>query len=107
MKTVRLSLVLFIIAGLTACSGETSHPGDADLLLINGRVYTLDWNDPAGNGALPEDAPHDGSGWQPDAEAVAIKGSRIVFVGSTADASSHQGDSTRVVDLAGATVIPG
>src|SRR5690606_26732693 len=60
-----------------------------------------------GDGALPKDAPYDGSRWQPDAEAVAIKGNRIVFVGSTSDASSHQDDSTRVVDLAGATVVPG
>jgi len=107
MKTVRLPLVFFAIAVLTACSGEPSQSGGADLLLVNGRVYTLDWNDPGGDGALPEDAPHDGSGWQPDAEAVGIKGDRIVFVGSTADASAHRGDSTRVVDLAGATVVPG
>ncbi|HLU07637.1 MAG TPA: amidohydrolase [Woeseiaceae bacterium] len=107
MKTIRLPLVLFVIAVLTACSSETSQPGGADLLLINGRVYTLDWNDPDGDGALPKDAPYDGSRWQPDAEAVAIKGNRIVFVGSTSDASSHQDDSTRVVDLAGATVVPG
>ncbi|MEX2126066.1 MAG: amidohydrolase [Woeseia sp.] len=107
MKTIRLPLVFFVLAVLTACSSETSQPGGADLLLINGRVYTLDWNDPGGDGALPKDAPYDGSRWQPDADAVAIEGNRIVFVGSTSDASSHRGDSTRVVDLAGATVIPG
>ena len=107
MTTVRLSLVFSILAVLTACSGETSEPGGADLILINGRVYTLNWNDPGADGALPEDAPRDGSGWRPDAEAIAIKGDRIVFVGSTGDASAHRGDSTRVVDLAGATVVPG
>ena len=38
---------------------------------------------------------------------MATKGGEIVFVGSTQDALKLQGAATRVVDLAGATVIPG
>jgi hypothetical protein len=107
MKIARLAAILIVTAVLGACSGEPQDSGGADLLLINARVYTLDWNDPGGDGALSKDAPHDGDSWQPDAEAVAIKEDRIVFVGKTADAASYRGDSTRVVDLAGATVMPG
>lgn len=107
MKTTRLALVLLTIAVLPACSSEKSAPGGADLMLVNARVYTLDWDDPSGDGSLHEDAPNDGRNWHPDADAVVIKGDRILFVGKTADASVHRGETTRVVDLAGATVIPG
>src|ERR1044072_384770 len=41
------------------------------------------------------------------AEAVAMKGDRIVFVGTNAAAKRFQGPNTRVVDLHGATVVPG
>lgn len=60
----------------------------ADLVFINGNVYTV--NDK-----------------QPHAEAVAVKMDRIVFVGSNAEAKQYQGAKTRVVDLHGATGLPG
>jgi predicted amidohydrolase YtcJ len=60
----------------------------ADLVFKNGNIYTAN------------DA-------QAHAEAVAVKGDRIVFVGSNADAQKYIGGSTRVVDLHGATVLPG
>ncbi len=44
---------------------------------------------------------------QPHAEAVAMQGNRIVFVGSNADAQSYRGPGTRVVDGQGATLMPG
>jgi len=52
-------------------------------------------------------APHNEGGWHPDAEAVATQGREILFVGSNDDAMKFKGESTRVIDLAGATVIPG
>ncbi|HEX4900312.1 MAG TPA: amidohydrolase [Pyrinomonadaceae bacterium] len=60
----------------------------ADLVFINGAVYTA--NDR-----------------QPHAEAVAIKGDRILFVGSNTAARSHVGKNTRVIDLQGRAVLPG
>ena len=60
----------------------------ADLLLVNGRVYTVD---PA----------------RPWAEAVAISGERIVAVGSSADLRPLAGPATRVIDLRGQFVVPG
>src|SRR5581483_5737716 len=60
----------------------------ADLVLRGGKVYTADDR-------------------QPRADAVAVHGGRILFVGSDADVQAYIGPRTRVVDLAGATVVPG
>lgn len=60
----------------------------ADIILLNARVVTMD------------DA-------KPEAEAVAILGDTIEYVGSTADMMRFTGKSTQVIDLAGAFVMPG
>jgi len=60
----------------------------ADLVLINGKVVAVD----AENSVR---------------EAVAVKGGRIVAVGSTAEVKGLIGKSTEVLDLAGKTVLPG
>src|SRR2546426_262569 len=60
----------------------------ADIVFKNGNIYTVN-----------QRAPH--------AEAIAIEGDRIVLVGSNAAAQKLIGRSTRVVDLHGATVVPG
>jgi predicted amidohydrolase YtcJ len=44
---------------------------------------------------------------QPKAEALAIAGDRILRVGTRQDIEALRGASARVVDLAGATVVPG
>jgi predicted amidohydrolase YtcJ len=61
---------------------------DADLILFNGRVATLDPN-------------------RATASAVAIKDGRFLAVGADAEAMGARGPATRVVDLNGRTVIPG
>ncbi len=104
-----LSLAASIIL-CAACAPDPAPPSeadDADLILTNARVYTLDWGEPGADGTFAPDAPRSATGWHPDAEAVATKNGEIVFVGDTADALAFQGETTRVVDLAGATVIPG
>jgi predicted amidohydrolase YtcJ len=60
----------------------------ADILIRNARVYTVDET-------------------QPWAEAVAVRGNRIVFVGSAAEADSWRGPQTEVIDGAGRTLLPG
>jgi predicted amidohydrolase YtcJ len=60
----------------------------ADWILQNGRVLTLDRRRPA-------------------ATALAIAAGRIVATGGRADVRAWKGRRTRVVDLAGAAVIPG
>lgn len=70
------------------CAACSLFREPADLLLINGTVYTLDET-------------------QPRAEAVAVRGDRIVFAGSSGDAADFRGAETEVIDLAGKTVVPG
>ncbi len=97
-----------LVAFLAACGPEPVTEADrADLILTNARVYTLDWGEPGADGASAADAPLSDTGWQPDAEAVATRDGEILFVGSTRDALALKGEATRVIDLAGATVIPG
>ncbi len=59
-----------------------------DLILINGRVYTQD----------PEN---------PLAEAVAVRAGRIAAVGRSDEIAGLRGDRTLVIDLAGKMVLPG
>jgi len=80
--SILLSILLINIAPL----GNKVEP--ADLIFLNGNVYTANEK-------------------QPRAEAVAMKGDRIVFAGSNAEAKKYQGGQTRVIDLHGATVVPG
>lgn len=97
--------ITIVVAGLCGCS--TEPPETADLLITNGRVYTFGWGEPAPDGSIATDAPHDDSGWRPDAEAVAVRGGRILYVGSATEAARFQGSSTKLLDLGGATLIPG
>jgi len=75
--------VLALAAALAACA-----PPPADLVLLNGTVYTA------------EDA-------HPTAQGIAVRAGRIAFVGSNEEARRHVGDGTEVVDLTGHTVLPG
>ena len=84
-STVMPVLAGAVVAGACAAGG----PEDAaDLVLINGDVYTLDEARPA-------------------AEAIAVRGERIAVVGSNAEAEALVGPDTRVIDLDGAFVSPG
>ena len=66
----------------------TAEPANADLVIDGGTVRTMD---PA----------------QPSAEALAVVGGRIAFVGSADDAARLWGPRTRHFDLAGRTLLPG
>jgi len=81
---------LFAVLGILLFSFALANPkvAPADLVFINGNVYTVNAK-------------------QPQAQAIAIRADRIVFVGSNAAAKQYQSGSTRVVDLHGATVVPG
>jgi predicted amidohydrolase YtcJ len=107
LNTLLGAVFLIILTGCGQDPAEVSEAGGADLILINGRVYTLTWDEPGRDGTVMPDAPHDGTGWHPDAEAIATQAGEILFAGSTRDALEYQGDNTRVIDLAGATVLPG
>jgi len=79
-----------LMTGLAACGGAERKEivRQPDLILVNGRIHTLD---PAA----------------PEATAVAIAGDRIEKVGSDAEIAALSGPRTKKVDLGGRTVIPG
>ena len=81
-----LSVLLTILLFSFFAAGTKVEP--ADLIFINANVYTA-------------------SDRQPHAEAIAVKGDRIVFAGSNAEVKKYRGALTRVMDLHGATVLPG
>jgi len=87
MKTLfaLLSIVVLSLSGLISTQSRTAP---ADLVFINGSVYTA--NDR-----------------QPTAEAIAIRGDRFVFVGSNDGARKFVGKNTKVVDLQGKPALPG
>ena len=109
MKITRLAGVAgaFLLSACVTAPVEVAEADPADLILTNARVYTLAWGDPDGDGNSAADAPFDGSNWRPDAEAVAIDDGAIVFAGSAQEVLAWQGAGTRMVDLRGATVLPG
>jgi predicted amidohydrolase YtcJ len=100
---------------VSGCGGETPRsdagPGDdgpADLILVDARIYTLDWGEPDREGTPAPGAPVDAEGrWYPDAEAVAIRDGRILRVGSREAVEALRGSDTRVVELEGAVLLPG
>lgn len=101
---VRL-LGTMIAAVLLTASAPKVNP--ADLILTDAQVYTLSWGEPGLDGTPAQDAPYANGQWRPDARAVAIRAGRIVYVGSDKGALALRGKQTRVIDLNGATVIPG
>ena len=76
------------VAGIVSVAVALANAKPADVVFLNGNIYT-------------------GRNQQPRAQAVAVEGERVVFVGSTADARKRTGEQTRVIDLQGRTVLPG
>ena len=108
MKLHTMPIIFVLLAALGACTEQAEdESAGAELILVNARVYTLDWDEPAPDGTLQADAPREGSGWHPDADAVVVKNGAIEYVGTTREAMTYQGEASRVIDLAGATVTPG
>lgn len=81
-------LPALILAVFAVFLAGCSAPETADLVLMGGKVHTLD----------PSHA---------TVEAVAIRDGRILTVGSETDVSRHIGEGSKVVDLHGLYVYPG
>jgi predicted amidohydrolase YtcJ len=91
MTLRRLILNLLLPAALIlALAGSAGPPSvdPADVLYLHGGVFTQD-------------------AARTTAEAVAIRGGRIVYVGTDAGAGAFRGPRTRVVDLTGKMLLPG
>ncbi len=104
-----VTLLCALSSVLAACSTVEPAIDDnsADLVLTNGRVYTLNWDEPALDGTPASNAPYRASKWNPDAEAIAMADGKILFTGKTEDALKFSNSSSKVIDLNGATVVPG
>ncbi len=80
MPPLLAALVVLLLAGC--------EPRPADLVLRNGKVVTVDAS-------------------KSEAEAVAVRGDRIVAVGTDAEIGAYVGPNTEVIDLDGKLAIPG
>jgi hypothetical protein len=82
------AIVLGVLFAAGASSGAATRPQPADLIFINGGVYTQDAR-------------------QPWVEAVAVRQGRIVAVGMNAGVQETAGPKTTVVDLKGRMLMSG
>lgn len=85
----------------------SSNAKIADIVFINGNVYSLNWGEPNPEGIPAKDAPFFDNQWQADANYVALRDNKILSVGDEDSMKKHIGANTKIVDLKGATVIPG
>ena len=77
------------LAALLSCALATSVAAqDADLIVRNARIWT-------------------GDTARPTAQALAVRGERLIAVGTNADADAHRGTRTRVIDAGGRFMTPG
>jgi predicted amidohydrolase YtcJ len=95
MNPIARWLLLATLVAATACSERPQEqaapevaPDYADLVLLNGGIYTVDAQ----------------RSW---AEAAAVRDGAFVAVGGNAEVESLVGPETRVIDLAGRMALPG
>jgi len=85
--------ICLLLISLWGCSNEQptedNYDGNqvADMLVLNGKILTLDEN-------------------QPEVEALAIKGGRIISMGKTKAIKKWQGEGTKTIDLKGEFAMP-
>ena len=79
---------LFALAGILLLPNATAFAQDADVIVRNARIWT-------------------GDSLRPSAQAVAIRGERLIVVGTNAQADARRGPRTRVIDAGGRFITPG
>ncbi len=81
-------LALGALVGALASAPRLVAAQEADLILRNGRIWT-------------------GDTLHPYAQAVAVRGERLIAVGTEADVAKHRASRTRVINLRGRFMTPG
>jgi len=81
-------LSCLVTAFLTVIGSAQAQGNAADIILVNANIFT-------------------GSDIHPRAEAIAIRGDRVIAVDTTEQVSALAGPQTRKIDVAGRLVIPG
>ncbi len=88
---MRICTVFLLLLELAISAGRgvaQEHASPADLVVLHGKIYTVNTK-------------------QPWAEALAIRGGKIIAVGSDKQMESYRGASTQVIDAKGHLVLPG
>ncbi len=86
MKKLVFARLVLLVLLFSACQPEPRET--ADVLLLNGNIYTADEA-------------------RPRAEALAIRDGRILAVGDNAEIEALKGEQTEVIDLEGRFAMPG
>src|SRR5262245_63592306 len=94
-QTIRACVAILLAVCLAVQQPTDGTPADgqtgseaADLILHHGFIWTVDES-------------------KPQAEAIAVRGDRIIKVGGNEEALALRGEHTRLIDLKGAFVTPG
>jgi predicted amidohydrolase YtcJ len=85
---MRHSALLLALLAAAPLRAQLPAQRTADLIVTNARIYTVDDT-------------------RPVVAAMAVRDGRVLFTGSLREAMALKGAATRVLDLAGRTVIPG
>jgi predicted amidohydrolase YtcJ len=88
MKIPTFVTLTVLLTASTAFLPQRSEVQTADLVFKNGNIYTVDDR-------------------RSRAEAVVVKGDRIIFVGSNRETDKYVSRTTMVIDLKGKTMVPG
>ena len=83
-----LALEFLCLLALSGCDQPAPDPNDPDLLLVNGKIITMDESDSI-------------------VEAISIRDAKIVARGTTAHVKRFAGPNTQIIDLNGLAVTPG
>ena len=86
--TMRLSITALALAISASATTAQGTAIEADLIVRNARIWT---GDPA----------------QPRAQALAVRGERLIAVGTDAQVDAHRSARTRVIDAGGRFITPG
>lgn len=87
-NVICFSFLLAFLVGLLATPPISCTAEEADMVVLNGKVYTVDKSFSI-------------------AEAFAVKGDKFIYVGSNEGARAYVGPDTLIIDLKGKTVLPG
>lgn len=71
-----------MVVAFIGCAPQSSVEDAADYVFVNGKIYTVNEQ-------------------QPRAEAVAVRGNEIVYVGDNAGSQTFAGEGTEKIDLEG------
>lgn len=82
-------LIVTIISGCNQSTQKSSSKDAADAIYFGGDIITMEGDSAA------------------YAEAVAVKNGKIIFIGKKSDVEKLKGDSTKMNDLKGKTMLPG